>query len=151
MACAAVRGPSLKVAVSRPRLSATVFAPETTVRPPSRPVKLTRTSPVAGPLTCTTSSRPRSVSLTWMVAFGAEEPSPAPEPPPEPEPPPPKLPAGTVSVVCAALAAVPLPAALVSQTARLQLPGPGTVTVAGPAAGAAVRALQAPEPLTGQT
>jgi len=100
-------------------------------RPASKEaVKLTRTFPVAGPLTCTTSSRPRKVSLTWIVAFGVEEPSLPPESslPEPPDPPPPELSAGTVRVVCAALAAVALPAALVSHTARLQLPGPGCRT-----------------------
>lgn len=63
----------------------------------------------------------------------------------------PELPAGTVSVVCAALAALPLPAAFVSHTERLHVPGPGTVTVAGPAAGAAMGTLQGPEPLAGHT
>ena len=58
---------------------------------------------------------------------------------------------GTTTSVYAALAGLALPAALVSHTAMLQLPGPGTVTVAGPAAGADAGALHKPEPLAGQT
>lgn len=156
----------MKVVVSLPPLSLIVLVPVATVRRRSRAVKLTRIVPLAGPLICTTSSRPRSVSLRWIVAFGVGEPpllpdlllelgpSPEPWPLPEPEPPDPplpELPAGTVRIVCAAAAAVPLPAALVSHTARFQLPGPGTVTVAGPAAGDGIGALQDPEPLAGQT
>ncbi len=43
---------------------------------------------------------------------------------------------GTTTFVRAPLAGFALPAALLSHTAMLQLPGPGTVTVAGPVAGA---------------
>ncbi|HTU79485.1 MAG TPA: hypothetical protein VMF09_12075 [Solirubrobacteraceae bacterium] len=66
-------------------------------------------------------------------------------------PEPPALDGGTTTFVCAALAGLALPAALVSHTAMLRLPGPGTVTVAGPPAGADAGALHAPEPLAGQT
>src|ERR1035441_831508 len=107
-------------------------------------MKPTRTVPLAGPLTCTTSSRPRSVSVTWIVGVDAVAlwPAPVPEPP--------ELGGGATTLVCAALAGLALPAALVSHTAMLQLPGPGTVTVAGPAAGADAGALHEPEPLAGQ-
>lgn len=54
---------------------------------------------------------------------------------------------GDVRGACGAAVA----AALVSHTARFQLPGPGTVTFAGPAGGAAVGALHDPEPVVGQT
>ncbi len=50
-ACAAVRGPSLNVTVSRPCLRTTVLAPEAMILPFSRPVKPTRTFPFAGPVT----------------------------------------------------------------------------------------------------
>lgn len=105
-------------------------------------MKVTRTLPVAGPLTCTTNSRPCSVSLTWIAAFGGgggpvELPGPV---PPEPEVPgePPELLAGTLTIVCAAFAELLLPAALVSQTAMFQFPGLGTVTATGPFGGACV-------------
>jgi hypothetical protein len=74
--------------------------------------------------------------VTWIVGVVAVALWPAPEPP--------ELDGGTTTLVCAALAALALPAALVSHTAMLQLPGPGTVTVAGPAAGVAAGALHEP-------
>jgi hypothetical protein len=86
---------------------------------------------------------PRSVSVTWIVGVVAVALWPVPEPP--------DLDGGTTTLVCAALAGLALPAALVSHTAMLQLPGPGTVMVAGPAAGADAGALHEPEPLAGET
>jgi hypothetical protein len=68
-----------------------------------------------------------------------------------PVPEPSELDGGATTFVCAALAELALPAALVSHTSMLQLPGPGTTTVAGPVAGADAGALHAPEPLAGQT
>lgn len=64
--------------------------------------------------------------------------------PPEPD-------EGTATFVRAALAELALPAALLNHTAIVQLPGPGTATVTGPAAGAAAGALHEPEPLAGHT
>ena len=66
-------------------------------------------------------------------------------------PEPPELDGGTTTLVCAALPELPLPAALVSHTTMLQLPAPGTVTVAGPVAGVDSGALHDPEPPAGHT
>jgi hypothetical protein len=123
------------------------------VRRPSRPVKATRTRPLAGPLTCTTSSRPSSVSLTRIAAFGGGGPVELPGPaPPGPEVPgePPELLAGTLTIVCAAFAELLFPAALVSQTAMFQLPAPGTVTATGPFGGAGVAGPQELASVAGQ-
>jgi hypothetical protein len=108
------------------------------VRRPSRPVKATCTRPLVGPLICTTSSSPCSVSLTRIDAFGGGGPVEVPGPVlPGPEVPgePPELLEGTLTIVCAAFAELLLPAALVSHTAMFQLPGPGAVTAAGPFGG----------------
>ena len=58
---------------------------------------------------------------------------------------------GTTTFVRAALAGLALPAELLSHTAMLQLPGPGTVTVAGPDAGAVAGVLHGPAPVAGHT
>ena len=162
----AVRELSLKMAVSFSCLSRTVFAPDAIVRPCRLPLKLTLMRPVVGPLTCTTRSRPRSISLRRSVTVAVLGRSPFPgllsrslEPEPvlgpgSPEvlpPPPGKLLVGTVRLMCAELSVLLSPAALVSHTASVQVPGPGTVTIAGPSAGAVVGVLQAPGPVAGQT
>jgi hypothetical protein len=58
---------------------------------------------------------------------------------------------GTLSVVCAVLVVLLLPAASVSHTASVQVPGPGTVTVAGPFAEAAIGGSHDPGLLVEQT
>lgn len=57
----------------------------------------------------------------------------------------------TARVMCAAFVGLLLPAASCSHTASVQFPGPGTVMVAGPSAGAGRGSVQAPGPLAGQT
>src|ERR1700691_2694798 len=106
------------------------------------------------------SSRPCSVSVTWMVGLGV---IPLPGvlvpgfplfalpvlglPPyeslfPELSGPGPAG-AGTIKVVSAVFAGLLLPAVFVNQTASVHVPGPGTVTLTGPSAGPVTGVSQA--------
>ena len=58
---------------------------------------------------------------------------------------------GTVIVVVAGLVGLVCPAALVSHSARFQVPGAGMVMVAGPVGDVCIGGIQALEWLTGQS